>query len=203
MITLVVATNAKSICCSTLHSVLSIHMKCLKNQVQCNLHFVTHRDGIKKFLKNQDRIIFFDYGSSINADCIETMLQPLPKGYHSMVFPAVKEGVDWNAFKQKTLNGSTEPADQRGLTFDTKVSKQFGDYLWTVEKTSPSVWIMDVKPVEKLIRGTQYVIDDNFFSWLGGQGVKICACTAARCTQTYTFKCRANILESTGVTVVT
>jgi len=199
MITIVVVTNAKSICCSTLNSILHVNMHCIKKGEQTNLYFIQSREQLKKYLKNQDRLIFFDYGSSINSDCIATMLAPLPKGFHAMVFPAVKEGVDWDLFKKKTLAGSSEPAEQRGLTFDTEVAKQFGDYMWTVNKTNPSVWVMDVKPVDKLIRGQNYTLDDEFFNWMQGKGVKICACTAARCTQTYTFKCFANILESSGV----
>jgi len=157
--------------------------------------------GLRRYLKNNERIIFFDYGSNINAECIPTMCSPMPKGYHAMVFPAVKEGVDWALFKKKTLAGSKEPAEQRGLTFDTKVDKQFGEFLWSVEKTEPHVWTMDIKAVDKIIRGVQIPMDNTLFETLKGRGVKICACTAARCTQTYIHKCIANILETSGVTV--
>jgi hypothetical protein len=196
MITVVTVTKAKSIHCSTLNSILHINMYCLKNNIQCNVQYITEMNQLRRFLKNHDRVIFFDYGSCINNDCVETMCSPMPKGFQVMVFPAVKEGVDWEMFKRKTIEGSREPAEQRGLRFDTKVDKQFGDYLWTVESTEPVVWMMDVKPVNKI---TTVQTDPGMFKALKHDGVKICACTAARCTQSYIHTCVANILETSGI----
>jgi len=200
MITIVAIVSSKSIHCSTLNSILHINMHCIKNNTQVSVHYITDISGLKRYLKHSDRLIFFDYGSNINSDCIPTMCGPMPKGYQVMVFPAVKEGIDWELFKRKTLAGSKEPAEQRGLSFDTTVDKQFGEYLWSVEKTEPQVWTMDVKPVTK--KATNIPLDNTLFAALKTQGIKICACTAARCTQTYIHKCVANILETSGISVV-
>lgn len=162
--------------------------------------FISNMKDLKKFLKNEDRLIFLNYGANINEECVETMFAPMPKGYHVMVFPAVKEGIDWNLFKKKTLEGSKEPVEQRGLKFDTVVDKQFGDYLWSVANTEAVVWAMDVKPVDKIIRG-QLLPGETFLEDIRKLGVKICACTQARCTQTYVHTCVANILETYGVTI--
>lgn len=176
-------------------------MHCLQNNIQTSVHYIQDMAGLKRYLKNNERVIFFDYGSNINAECIPTMCSPLPKGYQVMVFPAVKEGVNWALFKKKTLEGSKEPTEQRGLTFDTKVDKQLGEFLWSVEKTEPQVWCLDVKPVDKILKGTVIPMDSTMFNVMKLSGVKICACTAARCTQTFIHKCVANILETSGITV--
>jgi hypothetical protein len=172
---------------------------CLQNNIDVEVVFISDMKQLKKHMKHGDRIIFLDYGANINNECIATMCAPMPKGYQVMVFPAVKEGVDWALFKKKTLEGSKEPAEQRGLAFDTIIDKQFGDYLWSVTKTEAVVWVMDVKPVDKLIRGA--TIQEGFLDDIMKLGVKICACTQARCAMTYVHTCLANILETYGVTI--
>jgi len=127
MVTIIAVTKSKSVHCSTLNSILHINMHCLQNNIPASVHYINDMNGLRRYLKNHERIIFFDYGSNINAECIASMCAPLPKGFSVMVYPAVKDGIDWALFKKKTLAGSKEPAEQRGLTFDTTVDKQFGD----------------------------------------------------------------------------
>ena len=194
MLTVVAVTRSKSIHCTTLTSILYLNMYAIQNKVQIVVYYIPDAQMLSKYMKNADRLIFFDYGVSINPECIATMCLPFPKGYHMIVFPAVKEGVDWVAFKKKTLEGTPEPPSQRGLSFDTVVGKQFGEHLFEVQSTSARVWAMDPKKVK-----TKWGPD--FFERLKLDGTKMCACTAARCTVHYIHKCIANILETSGVTV--
>lgn len=192
---IVAVTRSKSLHCSTLNSILAINMHCLQHNIFLEVQYVTDKKQLKKHMKGTDRLIFLDYGANINQDCVPTMCSPMPKGYHVMVFPAVKEGVDWDMFKRKTLAGTDEPAEQRGLSFDTDVDKQIGEYIWNVSRTEAVVWTLDTKPILKMANTFEDLED------LRKQGAKICACTMARCSMAYVHTCLANILETSGVSI--
>jgi hypothetical protein len=169
-------------------------MYAIQMNEQIVVHYIPDVQMLSKYMKNADRLIFFDYGVSINPECIARMCKPFPKGYHMMLFPAVKEGIDWVAFKKKTLEGTPEPPSKRGLTFDTEIGKHIVEDLYEVKSTTARVWAMDPKKIK-----TKWGPD--FFEKLLSEGTKICACTGARCTVHYIHKCIANILETSGVTV--
>jgi hypothetical protein len=170
-----------------------------------DVHYINDRQSLYKYMKNLDRLLVFEYGSNIDNDSIPSLCGSLPNGYQVMVFPAVNEGIDWVKFKKDTLAGSEEPAYQRGLTFDTEVDKKISDGVWSVKSTEASVWCMDVKPVDKKLRGGKEAIKPPFdtpgafFSKLSSLGIKICAWTKARTIMHYTHEARGNILESYGI----
>jgi hypothetical protein len=121
------------------------------------------------------------------------------------VCPSVKEGIDWDAFRKKTLAGTKEPAAQRGLTFDTEVGKKLADGLYEVTSTSARVWAMDSKPIDKKLRGEKIQVKlptedaGEMFDTLRRQGIKIGAATQARVVCHYVHECVGNILETQGV----
>jgi len=194
MLTVVAVTRSKSLHCTTLTSILYLNMYAIQNNVQISVHYISDPQMLSKYMKSAERLIFFDYAVSINPECIHMMCRPFPKGYHMMVFPAVKEGIDWVAFKRKTLEGTPEPPSKRGLSFDTSLGKHIGDHFYEVNSTTARVWAMDTKKI-KIKWGP------DFFERLKVDGIKICACSAARCTVHYIHKCIANILETSGVSV--
>lgn len=200
-ITIVAISRSKAIHCTTLHSLMNIHMFCIIKNIHMDVHFVKDRSTLPKLIKNGDRLLFFEYGASINQECIATMCSPFPTGYQVMVFPAVKEGINWDKFKKLT----TEPAGQRGLEFDTEVDRQIGESVWSVKSTEAMVWAMDCKPVDKKTRAAKDTVklpldsSKAFFDTLSNTGIKMCACTAARCIIHYTHECFGNILESAGI----
>ena len=194
MLTVVAVTKSKSIHCTTLTSILYLNMYALENNVQISVHYISDPQMVSKYMKNAERFIFFDYAVSINPECIRVMCRPFPKGVQMIVFPAVKEGIDWVTFKKKTINGTLEPAEQRGLSFDTTIGKHIIDSIYEVESTTARIWAIDPKKVK--IKWSP-----DFFERLKSDGVKICACTLAMCTVHYIHKCIANILETAGVSV--
>lgn len=201
-ITVAIISRSKAIHATTLHSLMNIHMFCIVKNIHMEVHFMKDKTSLHKLFKSSDRLIFFDYGSSINQECIATMCSPFPPGFQVMVFPAVKEGINWNEFKKN--QNTTEPASQRGLEFDTEVEKQLGDSIWTVKNTEAMVWAMDCKQIDKKTRGAKDPIKlptdtRPFFDTLKNLGIKMCACTAARCVIHYTHECFGNILESAGI----
>lgn len=157
---------------------------------------------INKNIKNVDRLCFVDYSVFIDEQSIAALFDKFPGGYNGVVFPAVKEGVNWDLFRQKVTTDSNEPVGQMGLDFDTEVEKPINEDLWSVKSTNPKVWVIDTKAAIKAIRGKK------------GEGVnfpvrradiftkiKICAFVKAKVIVTYTHECVSNILESSGVKV--
>jgi hypothetical protein len=209
MMTITVAafSRSKAIHCTTMHTIMNIHMFCMIKNIHMDVHFLRDRASLTKLFKNTDRLIVLEYGSSLNQECIGTMCGPMPPSYNVMVFPAVKEGINWEMFKKKTAEGSSEPAHQRGLDFDTVLDKQIGESLWTVKSTEAMVWCMDTKQVDKKSRGAKDSVKlpvdspKEFFDTLLKLGIKMCACSAAKCTVHYTHECISNIMESAGVNV--
>jgi hypothetical protein len=209
MMTITVAafSRSKAIHCTTMHTIMNIHMFCMIKNIHMDVHFLRDRTSLTKLFKNTDRLIVLEYGSSLNQECIGTMCSQMPPSYNVMVFPAVKEGINWEMFKKKTAEGSSEPAQQRGLDFDTVLDKQIGESLWTVKSTEAMVWCMDTKQVDKKSRGAKDSVKipvdspKELFACLQHLGIKICACSAAKCTVHYTHECISNIMESAGVNV--
>ena len=203
---LVIVTRNKSVSVKTLHTILRFNVKSLQKQHQVSILYTDDNateksKNLAKAFKSSDRVIYVGYSASVDNDSIEKLLEPYPAGYNGLVLPAVTEGVDWNLFKKKTLDGSTEPAAQMGMDFDTEVDKPIKNTdMWTVKKTDPKVWSLDSKQTIKSLRerkGDGFKVPHNHSDLF--TKIKTCAFTKARVTLTYTHECLGNILESAGV----
>lgn len=198
-------TRNKSITVKTLHSILKVNIVCMQQGHQVLLNYVKDdhfeiQTTINKVIKNVDRLCFIDYSVFIDEDCVQKLFGKFPGGYNGMVLPAVKEGVNWNMFREKIANGSGETVSQMGLDFDTEVDKPIDDDLWSIKSTKPRVWIVDTKAAIKALRtkkgeGVTFPLRrEEFFN-----KIKICAYVKAKVVLTYTHECLSNILESSGV----
>ena len=200
-----VVTKNKSISATTLHSLMNINMYAMMMGKHVDVQFVTDMSGLPKLIKTGERIVWFDYGTNIDEETLKKLIEPFEKDVKVLVCPAVKEGIDWNMFRKKTLEGSSEPASQRALTFDTDVGKKLDDGLYEVVKTSARVWAMDSKPVDKKLRGEKIQVKlptasyDEMFETLQKLGIRIGASTRARVVCHYIHECQGNILETPGV----
>ena len=148
----VAVTRNRSMYVKTLHTLLALQALCRHFKLQIGLNFINDASKekmelLKKLLKTGDRMVWLDYGVSVQREAMEIMITQY-QNYDGVVFPVVKEGIDWDAFKTKTMAGSAEPAHQRGLTFDTTVkSVRFDEKheLYPVVKTDPHIWCIDTK----------------------------------------------------------
>jgi len=198
-------TRNKSISATTLHTAMNIHMLCMQKGEHLEIHFVDTKAHLPKLIKAGERIIWMDYGTNLNMEILSKAVEPFEKGVQVLVFPSVKEGIDWQMFERKTKAGSTEPASQRGLTFDTEVGKKLADGLYECEKTSARVWAMDAKPVDKKLRGGKDPVklplenNEEMFARLKSLGVKIGVASEALVVCHYIHECFGNILEASGV----
>jgi hypothetical protein len=147
-----------------------------------------------------------EYGTNLNNEILTKVVEPFEKGVQVLVFPAVKEGIDWGTFEKKTKAGSKEPAGQRGLQFDTTVGKKLADGLYECDVTSARVWAMDTKPVDKKIRGGKEIIklplegsSEHMFKKLKDIGIKVGVAADAIVVCHFVHECFGNILEASGV----
>lgn len=190
-------TKNKAISVTTLHTAMNMNMICMSNpNLNLEVSFVQDKQSALKNMKKCDRLIFFDYGTSVDNDTLKTFISDFPDGYKVLIAPCVLEGVDWNQFKKKTLEGSSEPAYQRGLKFDTTTlptNKPIGDFVSST--TDGRVFAIDTKPVLKKIR------DDGFksFEHLKNSGVKIGVLRTSTVTCHYVYESIGNIIESLGI----
>lgn len=198
-------TRNKALNTTTLHSAMNLNMMCMSKGIQLDIHFVTDRSNIQKFMKSCDRLVWLDYGVSVDVDTLKKLaFEDFPEGYKALVAPCVLEGVDWDMFKKKTLEGSTEPVHQRGLRFDTTVAPApkkvsdagISDFVSSV--TDGRVFSIDCKGVLKKLReggGTDF----KSFEHLKKIGVKIGVLRTSSVLCHYVYESIGNILESSGV----
>ena len=195
----------RSIAVTTLHSLLNLNGACMMQGKHINVNFVDDKSSIPKLIKSGDRLVFFDYGTNLDTGSLSTLIQPFDKGVQLMVFPSVRDQIDWDMFRKKTLAGSTEGENQRGLHFDTEVGRKLYGDVYEVTKTSARVWAMDSKPIDKKLRGDKIpvklptVSDEEMFGTLQKLGIKIGALTSATVICHYTYECLGNILETSGI----
>jgi len=196
-------TKNKSISATTLHTMMTIHMHCMMKGIHLDISLVPDKSSLPKMIKTGERIILFEYGTNLDEGSVQKAIAPFDKNLHVLVFPAVKEGVNWDMFVKKTREGSTEPANQRGLEFDTAVGRKLADSLYEVTNTEARVWAMDGKPVDKKLRGDRMPVklplDESMFRVLQGLGIKIGAVTSATVICHFVYECVGNILETSGV----
>ena len=200
----IIVTRSKSCHVKTLHTVLRINMKCVIKGINNQIVYVTDdpyekASAIEQCMKTHDRIIFVEFGVSLDEDSI---IQCFEKhdGVGCLVFPGVKEGIDWGLFKAKVKDGSSEPVSQMGMHFDTEIDKKISDNIYSVVSTKARAWIMNTKNVHKIMaKNKDTSISLKFFEKMIRQNVRIYAFTAAKLTIIYTHECISNILNAAGV----
>ncbi len=215
MLHVVLVSKNKSIYVKTLHSILGIEAMCNHAGLQLDITFVNDdsvdkMDLLKKKLKSADRIFWVEYGVSVDKDSLMNSVIKYDN-HDGLVFPVVKEGIDWDMFKQKCKDNSNEPAEQCGLTFDTTVSSKVINKdrnLYEVTKTQPSCWVLDCKRVMKKLvdKGKKKDIVfpatvGQFFDKCIDKNVKLAAAVNSVTYNHFTHECVGNIMNIPGIKV--
>jgi len=201
----IIVTRSKSCSVKTLHTILKLNIRCVQKGIHNEISYVDDdpfqkAEIIQKYMKKNDRIFFIDFGVSMDEASIDQVLSN-NDNVGVLVFPGVKEGVDWGLFRHKVKEGSTEPVSQMGLNFDTEVTRKISTDIYSVSNTEARAWLMHSKNVIKTIRDKkgEWKISPKMFEKFKEQGVKIYAFTAAKLVMTYTHECISNILNAAGV----
>src|SRR6056300_1659114 len=207
----IIVTRGKSCHVKTLHTVLRLNLMCIQAKgVQNEVVYVNDdpydkSEIIQKYMKTSDRILFIDFGISMDEGSISKVFD-LNEGIGCLVFPGVKEGIDWGLFKAKVRDDECiEPNSQMGLHFDTEVGRKISENVYVVESTCARVWVMNCKNASKFIKdkktGNVKILprSEHMFAKFKENGMKIHAFTAAKLTMTYSHECISNILNAAGV----
>lgn len=202
----ILVTRSKSCHVKTLHAVLRFNIKCIQKNINNQIAYVDddpykQTELIGACMKTYDRIFFIDFGIGIDDASLDQVLEK-HEGVGCLVFPGVKEGIDWDMFKEKIRNDINEPVSQMGLHFDTDVGSAVSKDIRKVNSTSAKVWIINTKNVTKTLQKSKdSKISLKMFEKFLRQNVRVYAFTAAKLTITYTHECRSNILNAAGVKV--
>ena len=202
----IVVTRSKSCHVKTLHTILRLNIKCIQNAVDHQILYVNDDpfekvDTVEQCMKKYDRIFFIDFGIGVHETSLDKVLE-INQNAGLVVFPGVKEGVNWDMFKEKVKSESKEPVSQMGLEFDTVLGKKTSPQFYNVVSTSAKVWVMMPETIIQQIKhkkkGT-WKLHPNMLENLMEQGVKIYAFSASKLIQTYPHECVSNILNAASV----
>ena len=202
----IVVTRSKSCHVKTLHTILRLNIKCIQNAVDHQILYVNDDpfekvDTVEQCMKKYDRIFFIDFGIGVHETSLNKVLE-INQNAGLVVFPGVKEGVNWDMFKEKVRAESKEPVSQMGLEFDTVLGKKTSPHFYNVVSTSAKVWVMMPETIIKQIKhkkkGT-WKLHPNILENLMEQGVKIYAFSASKLIQTFPHECISNILNAASV----
>jgi hypothetical protein len=201
MLTICCVSRNKSVYVTCLHMLLQIAIFCIQSGHQINIQFVSDITSLPRLMKNSERILWVEYGASLDQESFAKILEKT----EITVFPSVVEGINWNNFTTKIKNGSTEPISQMGLEFDTELDRKISDGMYTVKRTTPSVWVMDCKSVVAKVRDAKgeglklpHTVEEVFQKFVDKK-VKIQAYTKCNILRHYSYECVGNILEAVGV----
>jgi hypothetical protein len=195
-----IVTRSKSCSVKTLHTILKMNIHCIQQNVQNEILYVNDdpfekSEMIKKCLSKCDRLFFIDFGINVDEESIKELFKP-HDGVGVLVFPGVKDGIDWGLFKHKVREGSEEPVSQMGLNFDTEVGQKVSKDIYKVKNTEARSWVMFSK---NTLKKCKKFTASNMLNNLRDEDVKIYAFTASKLIMTYTHECVSNILSAAGV----
>jgi hypothetical protein len=209
---IVVVTRNRSLYVKTLHTLLAIQGWCRHGNLQIELEFVNDANKekmmvLKKKLKTGERVFWIDYGVSCDRDTIHHAIIKYDN-FDCLVFPVAKEGVDWEMFRKKVLEGSTEPVHQMGLAFDTEINTTTVNkdpHFMGVRATNPTMWAMDTKTVTRKLKDKNNLVlpptINEFFSKCLTRKVKIAASVSSQTFNHFTHECIGNIMNMAGLKV--
>src|SRR6056300_1111255 len=102
----IIVTRGRSCHVKTLHTILRFNILCIQSgTVQNEVTFVNEdpyekSETIHRFMKTHDRIFFIDFGIHVDDESLKMVINK-NEGYGAVVFPGVKEGINWDTFKKK------------------------------------------------------------------------------------------------------
>lgn len=203
-LTTIVVTRNKAAGVKTLHTLLKLNILCLENNVHNRIMFsnddaATRKSVLLKHLKTSDRILWIDYGIFVDEDSLRQVVGQQWESWHGVVFPCVKDGIDWDMFRKK--KDSQEALSQKGLHFDTEVSKRVKDDFYAITHTDPKCFCIDTKHFLKNLKKDHVPMNHgDMFAELSQTKFKTVAYTNAKLIVTYPHECLGNILGAAGVT---
>ena len=214
MLEIVAVSRNRSIYVKTLHTLLAIEGICSHVNIPISFTFCPDEmrnkvDILKNVLKTGNRIIWLEYGVSCDRNIVHQFVARYD-AFDGVIFPVVKDGIDWKMFADKVKSGSKEPSNQAALSFDTVVDDSKcvdeANCYYKVKSTTPQLWSIDSKSVVRKIKDKKVglVIPDTidgFFDKCLKKNVKLFASASARTFNHFTHECVGNIMNVSNVKV--
>lgn len=200
-LTVCCVSRNKSIYVTTLHTLLQLTAHAVQNGHQINILFAADMNDLPKLFKSCERILWINYGSSLDIASFPNVFKKCEVG----VFPAVLEGVEWEQFRTSVKSNTNEPLHQVGMKFDTTVDKKIEDGVWTVSESSPSIWVADCAKVLEKVKGRKGEglklpnTTPELFKRFKDCDVRCIAYTKAEVLMHYSHECIGALLETAGV----
>lgn len=181
-------TRNRTISTATLHTLLNVNIKCMVNGLDLNISFMNTRDAVGKFVEKGQPVLFLDYGTALDEETLEYIIKNQDA---FIVFPTPLEGVDWELFKKKTLEGSKEPVSQRALRFDVDT-----------DGSDLSAFYVGGKKTSRLLkeRKITFPLSDTLKK-LRAHSIPFTIHTKAVVTKSFPHECLGNILDVSGVSL--
>jgi hypothetical protein len=210
-LTIIIVTKNSSVAVRTLHNLLNINgIAFITENTTVEITYVKD-DPFEKAatltrkIKTSDRVLFIEYGVSMDLNSIKEVFKPLENNADCIVFPCVKPGINWDMFKTKVMSDSKESLNQMGLDFDTEVSTKISEKYYKVTNTVPKCWLFNSKSVVKCMKekkgeGLKFPPKtEELFAKLIDRSNKVYAFVDANIHITYQHECLSNILNSAGI----
>ncbi len=203
-VVIIVEKKNETFTARTLHTLIHMSRVARINGMSLNIEYCV--DGtIKNFIKNYDRVVWLGYGVHIELPGILSLLKPYALGIGATVLSSSDGTINWDLFKTKTLKGSTEPPEQRGLCFDTELSHKIDENIYLVKKTSARAWSFDsnmfIKKMKSKKKGEGLVVPHVYtiMTKMMENGIKVCTDVTVSTHIVYPHECFGNILESASI----
>ena len=179
-------TRNRSITASTLQTLVNMNVKCMLRNRDLSIHMMDTRDGLAKLVEKGDTVLFLDYSTSIDDASMDKCFEEFDG---VRIFPGPVEGVDWDQFRRRTLEGVSEPVSQRALKFDVDVPG-----------AEPSAFVVGGKKFFRKLRDKKlkFPIKDTI-SKLRAFDLHPVVVHTAVVTRSFPHECLGNILEVSGV----
>ena len=200
-LTVCCVSRNKSIYVTTLHMLLQLTGHAVQNGHQINITFVTDMNELPKLMKTCERILWVNYGSSLDNASFPNVFKKCEVG----VFPAVTEGVLWDQFKKGVQTKTNEPLHQIGMGFDTTLEKKIEEDVWSVKECAPSIWVADCAKVVEKVKGRKGEglklpnTTGEVFKKFIDNDVRVIAYTKSDVLMHYSHECIGSLLETAGV----
>lgn len=210
-LSIIIVTRNSSIAVRTLHNLLNLNgIAFLNENNSIELSYVNDNPFEKSTLltnkiKTSDRLLFIEYGVSMDIESIKEVFKPMENNADCIVFPCVNPGINWEMFKDKITNSSKEPSNQMGLEFDTDVTTKISENYYKVTTTNPKCWLFNSKSITKHLKekkgeGLKLPIQtEDLFKKILSRSNKVYAYVAANTHVTYQHECLSNILSAAGI----
>lgn len=178
-------TRNRALTASTLQTLVNMNVKCMLRNKNLSIHMMDSREGVSKLIEKGETVLFLDYSASIDEEAMEKCFDAFDG---LVVFPGPVEGVDWDQFKRKTLEGSSEPVSQRALKFDIDVG------------ADPSAFVVGGNKFHRKLRDKKLKFPTkDTLSKLSAHDLHPIVFSKATVTKTFPHECLGNILEVSGV----